>query len=72
MQKAQIESLFNMLDAVRSERRTLKQKLVKMDKLRAAARRLDKENQRLFGYVFALSTVCVALLVALLIMWVRR
>lgn len=72
MQKAQIESLFNMLDAVRSERRTLKQKLAKMDKLRAAARRLDKENQRLFGYVFALSTVCVALLVALLIMWVRR
>ena len=69
---AQIESLFNMLDAVRSERRTLKQKLAKMDKLRAAARRLDKENQRLFNYVFALSTVCVALSVALFIMWVRR
>jgi hypothetical protein len=72
MQKAQIESLFTMLDAARGERRNLKQKLVKMDKLRAAARRLDQENQRLFGYVFALSTVCIALLVALLILWARR
>jgi hypothetical protein len=71
-QKAQIESLFTMLDSVRGERQDLKKKLAKMDKLRTAARRLDKENQRLFGYVFALSTVCIALLVALLIMWVRR
>lgn len=72
MQKAQIESLFNMLDSVRGERHQLKRKLAKMDKLRAAARQLDKENQRLFGYVVALSSVCVALLVALIIVGVRR
>lgn len=72
MQKAQVESLFAMLDTARGERRNLKQKLVKMEKLRASARRLDQENQRLFGYVFVLSTLCIALLVALIIMWVRR
>ncbi len=72
IQKIQIESLFELLDAVRGERRTLKKRLAKMDKLRENAKRLDAENQRLFAYVFALGTACAALLVALVVMWVRR
>jgi N-glycosylase/DNA lyase len=63
--------LFELLEAVRGERRGLKNRLKKMDKIKTVAVQLDKENQRLFSYVFMLSTVCVALLVALLIIWVR-
>lgn len=72
IQKAQIESLFDLLEAVRGERRGLKYRLKKMDKIKTVAVQLDKENQRLFKYVFMLSTVCVALAVALLIVWLKR
>ena len=57
-----------MLTAGRLDR----QKLVKMDRLRASAIKLDKENQRLFGYVIALSSVCVALVVVLAVVLLRR
>ncbi len=72
VQRAQIESLFDLLEAVRGERRGLKYRLKKMDKIKTVAVQLDKENQRLFKYVFMLSTVCVALAVALLIVWLKR
>jgi hypothetical protein len=71
-QKIQIQSLFDLLDAVRGERKNLRQRVAKMDRLRAAAIKLDKENQRLFNYLFALSTVCCALLVTVALFVVRR
>jgi hypothetical protein len=71
-QKAQVESLFALLEAVRGERRSLKQKVAKMKRLREAIIRLDKENQRLFTWVFVLSTVCVALGVTLGLVLLRR
>jgi hypothetical protein len=71
-QKTQVESLFELLEAVRGERRNLQHKVAKMKRLRETAIRLDKENQRLFTWVFVLSTVCVALVVALVLVLVRR
>jgi hypothetical protein len=72
VQKVQIESLFALLESVRGERRNLKHKLAKMDRLRKAAVNLDRENQRLFTYVVALSSVCAALTIALVIVLLRR
>jgi hypothetical protein len=72
VQKIQIESLFELLDAVRGERRTLKKRLAKMDKLRETAKKLDTENQRLFAYICGLASACVALLIALVVVWMRR
>jgi hypothetical protein len=72
IQKIQIESLFELLDAVRGERRTLKKRLVKMDKLRETVKKLDAENQRLFAYTCGLASACVALLIALVVVWLRR
>lgn len=71
VQKAQIDSLFDLLGAMRGERHNLKKQIAKMKRLRATAIQLDKENQRLFGYVFALSSLCVALLVALVVLVAR-
>lgn len=72
VQKVQIESLFALLESVRGERRNLKHKLAKMDRLRKAAVNLDRENQRLFTYVIALSSLCVALTMVLVIVLLRR
>jgi hypothetical protein len=72
VQRAQIESLFELLDAVRGERRNLKKQLAKMERIRAAAIRLDNENQRLYRNAFALGTVCFALLVSLVLVVVRH
>jgi hypothetical protein len=72
VQKVQIESLFALLESVRGERRNLKHKLAKMDRLRKAAVNLDRENQRLFTYVVALASVCVALTIVLVIVLLRR
>jgi hypothetical protein len=71
-QKVQVESLFELLETVRGERRSLQQKVAKMKRLRETAIRLDKENQRLFTWVFVLCTVCAALLVALVLMMLRH
>jgi hypothetical protein len=60
-QKVQVESLFELLEAVRGYRRNLQHKVAKMKRLRETVVRLGKENQRLFTWVFVLSTVCVAL-----------
>lgn len=72
VKRVQVDSLFVLLESVRGERRQLKHKLAKMDRLRAAAIKLDKENQRLFSYVVALSSLCVALVVVLLVYFLRR
>lgn len=72
IQKIQIESLFELLDAVRGERRTLKKRLAKMDKLRETAKKLDAENQRLFACTCGLASACAALLIALVVVWMRR
>lgn len=72
VKKVQVESLFALLESVRGERRHLKHKLAKMDRLRAAAIKLDKENQRLFSYVAALTGLCVALVVILAVLLLRR
>jgi hypothetical protein len=72
VKKVQVDSLFALLESVRGERRNLKQKLAKMDRLRAAAIKLDKENQRLFSYLAALSGVCIALIVILAVVLLRR
>ncbi len=71
-QKAQLDSLFKLLDAMRGERKNMRHRLAKMERLRAAAIKLDRENQRLFNTAFALGTVCVALLVSLLLVVIRR
>lgn len=71
-QKVQVESLFELLESVRGERRNLQRKVVKMKRLRETVIRLDKENQRLFTWVFVLSTVCVALGVTLGLVLLRR
>jgi len=71
-QHAQIESLFELLDAVRGERRTLRQQLEKMGRLKAAALRLKQDNRRLSRQVYALGTLCVALSAGLLVMLLRR
>jgi hypothetical protein len=71
-QKVQVESLFELLEVVRGDRRNLLHKVAKMKRLRETVVRLDKENQRLFTWVFVLFTVCVALLVALVLISLRH
>lgn len=63
-QKAQVESLFDLLEAVRGERSSLKNKVAKMNQLRAYAAGLEKNNQRLKRYLYVLSGLCALLLVA--------
>ncbi len=71
-QKQQIESLFNLLDAVRGERMQLKQQIVKLQRVKDAAARLQAENHKLQNLIYGLSSVCVVLSAALLLMAFRR
>lgn len=71
-QKEQIESLFNLLDAVRGERMQLKQQIVKLQRVKDAAARLQAENHKLQNLIYGLSSVCVVLAAALLLMAFRR
>jgi hypothetical protein len=71
-QKEQIESLFNLLDAVRGERMQLKQQIVKLQRVKEAAARLQAQNQKLQNWVYGLSSVSVVLAVSLLLMAFRR
>jgi hypothetical protein len=72
VQKVQIESLFRLLDTMRGERRNMQHRLAKMDRLRAAAIKLDKENQRLYRNMFAFGTLAVGLAIALVLALIRR
>jgi hypothetical protein len=71
-QKEQIESLFNLLDAVRGERMQLKQQIVKLQRVKEAAARLQAQNQKLQNWVYGLSSVSIVLAVSLLLMAFRR
>jgi hypothetical protein len=66
-QKAQLESLFNLLDAVRGERTHLKQQLVKLQRVKEAAVRLNYENKRLKNWILCLGIICAVLASSLLI-----
>ncbi len=63
--KAQVESLFLLLDKTRGERKRLKTRLANMERLRKASAHIQKSNDRLKRYVYALSAACVALGIAL-------
>lgn len=66
-QKAQVQSVFTLLDAVRGERKQLRSQVSKLQKFRAVALRLHKENQRLADHRFALGVLCSALAVMLVL-----
>jgi hypothetical protein len=72
LQKAQIESLFDLLEKARGERRNLKAQLAKLQRIKTAARTLRRENDVLTRWVFGLGTACVALCITLLLLIVRR
>jgi hypothetical protein len=71
VQQVQVESLFVLLEDVRSERRSLKDKLTQMNQIRSRARQLQSDNLRLTRTVFGLVSVCAALLVVLAWMILR-
>jgi hypothetical protein len=64
-QKIQIQSLFDLLEAVRGERTNLKQQIVKLNRIKAAANRLHNQNQRLQTWVYALGAACALLATSL-------
>jgi hypothetical protein len=67
-QKAQIQSVFILLDAVRGERKRLREQVGKLQKFRAVAMRLHKENTRLTDHRFMLGVTCTGLTLVLMIM----
>jgi hypothetical protein len=60
-QREQLESLFNLLDAVRGERKNLKQQLAKLQRVKEAAVRLNYENKRLQQTIYTLCAICAGL-----------
>ncbi len=72
VQQTQIESLFELLDAVRGERRSLKFKLEKMKRLRQALAREQKTNQRLWTAMLMLAGLCLVLFCALAFVLTRH
>jgi hypothetical protein len=72
LQKTQLESLFNLLDAVRGERTSLKQQVIKLNRVRDAAVRLHHENLRLQNWVYALAAGCAVLATSLVIVLFQR
>lgn len=71
-QKAQIESLFKLLDSVRGERTNLKQQIIKLQRVKEAAMRLHHENQKLQNWVYGLGIACAMLATSLVIVLIRR
>ncbi|TAG25921.1 MAG: hypothetical protein EAZ37_11090 [Burkholderiales bacterium] len=71
-QKAQLESLFNLLDSVRGERAQLKQQIVKLQRVKQAALRLNKENHKLQNWVYGLGITCALLLACLMLLIFKR
>lgn len=68
----QVESLFAMLDAVRGERKTLKERVARLRKYRERAHFLAAENSRLVNGVYMLAGTCALLVGMVLIMAFRR
>ena len=71
-QKAQIESLFNLLDSVRGERASLKQHITKLQRVKQTAQQLHKQNQRLQNWVYGLGVLSMLLAASLAIVVFRR
>ncbi|NJM43500.1 MAG: hypothetical protein HC858_05115 [Brachymonas sp.] len=71
-QKAQIESLFNLLESVRGERLNLKQQIVKLQRVKEAAQRLHHENRKLQNWVYGLGICCAVLATSLVLLMARR
>ncbi len=71
-QKAQIESLFNLLESVRGERINLKQQVAKLLRVKQAAIRLHHENIYLQKWVYGLSITCLMLGTSLVVLLIRR
>jgi hypothetical protein len=71
-QKAQIESLFSLLDSVRGERANLKQQIIKLQRVKEAALRLHHQNQKLQNWVYGLGISCMVLATSLVVLLFRR
>ncbi len=71
-QKAQIESLFNLLESVRGERTNLKQQIIKLQRVKEAALRLHHQNIKLQNWVYGLGIGCAMLATSLVIVLMRR
>jgi hypothetical protein len=71
-QKAQIESLFNLLDSVRGERANLKQQILKLQRVKEAALRLHHQNQKLQSWLFGLAAACAVLATSLVVVLFQR
>ncbi|MFM7332371.1 MAG: hypothetical protein ACKO1L_12060 [Brachymonas sp.] len=71
-QKAQIESLFKLLESVRGERMNLKQQVIKLQRVKEAAVRLHHQNQKLQNWVYGLGIGCAMLATSLVVVLLRR
>ncbi len=71
-QKTQIESLFNVLDAVRGERKNLKEQVAKLHRIKEAAQRLHHKNKRLEQWILGLGITCTLLATSLLMVLIKR
>jgi hypothetical protein len=71
-QKAQVESLFNLLESVRGERKNLKEQVIKLQRVKEAALRLHHENIKLQNWVYGLGIGCAMLATSLVIVLLRR
>ncbi len=71
-QKAQIESLFHLLDSVRGERTQLKNQIAKLQRVKEAALRLHHQNQKLQNWIYGLGAGCVVLATSVLVLLLRR
>jgi hypothetical protein len=71
-QKAQLESIFNLLDAVRGERKNLKEQVAKLNRIKQAAQRLHQENKRQEQWIIGLGITCVMLATSLIFVLFKR
>ena len=71
-QKAQVESLFNLLESVRGERKNLKEQVLKLQRVKEAALRLHHQNIKLQNWVYGLGIGCAMLATSLVIVLIRR
>jgi hypothetical protein len=65
VQQVQVESLFLLLEDVRKERRSLKDRLTQMNQIRSKARQLELDNVRLTRVIYVLCGLCALLLIGL-------
>ncbi len=71
-QKAQIESVFSLLDSVRGQRANLRHQLTKLNGIKDIAQQLHLQNQKLQNWVYGLGMLSMLLAVALAVVVFRR